>query len=181
MQDVARVFFEDTGRHPEEVFEQIDTMPIAAASLAQVCPNMNHLWWLTGMPAFQLDGSTCLSILQVHKAVTKDGQTVAVKLQYPHLRHQVRSDLAAMRMFVSIIEALFPEYGYSWLLPDFEDSLKNEINFLQEAHNGERVARMFANNPRVHIPTIRRDLSSERVLVMEFINGVKVRKPKRTF
>ncbi|RYG45114.1 hypothetical protein EON67_10985, partial [archaeon] len=61
-----------------------------------------------------------------------------------------------------------------WLLPEFETSLANEVNFLQEAHNAERVAGMFADNPRVHVPAIRRDLSTHRVLVMEFIDGFKV-------
>lgn len=145
VQEVATVFREDTGFEPSDVFESIEETPIAAASLAQV-----------------------------HRAMTRDGQRVAVKIQYPELRVQARNDFAALRFFAGVLEAVWPDYGYTWLLPEFETSLANEVNFLQEAHNAERVAGMFADNPRVHVPAIRRDLSTHRVLVMEFIDGFKV-------
>ncbi|MCV5246305.1 AarF/UbiB family protein, partial [Escherichia coli] len=67
MQEVARVFQEDTGVHPSDVFAHIEETPIAAASLAQV-----------------------------HRALTRDGQRVAVKIQYPELQRQARNDLMAV-------------------------------------------------------------------------------------
>jgi hypothetical protein len=110
----------------------------------------------------------------VHRATTKDGQAVAVKIQYPALRREALSDMAAITFFATVVELLFPQFGYSWLLPEFAVSLRNELNFLQEARNGERVAAMFASDPRVHVPAIRRELSTERVLVMEWADGVKI-------
>jgi aarF domain-containing kinase len=139
------VFIEDTRQRPTDVFTSIDEMPVAAASLAQV-----------------------------HRAKTRDGQDVAVKIQYPALREQISADMWTVRLCTKVLGLLFPDYEYSWLIPEFEASLRNETNFLQEAHNAERVAAMFKSNARVHVPAIRRDLSTQRVLVMEYINGIKV-------
>lgn len=141
---VKRVFEEDCGRSPDAVFASIEQTPVASASLAQV-----------------------------HRAVTRDGQKVAVKIQYPELRKEASSDLAAMNFFAVVLELLFPAFGYTWLLPDFEAALHNELSFLQEAHNSERVKKHFAHNPRVHIPAVLPELTSDRVLVMEWIDGVK--------
>lgn len=99
---VSQVFEEDTGLKPEEVFECIEELPRAAASLAQV-----------------------------HFAVTKQGQRVAVKIQYPHLVELILQDLAAMRIIVGLIEWHWPDYGFSWLLPDFERQALCEVDFLQ--------------------------------------------------
>lgn len=117
---VARVFQEDCGLLPQEVFASIEEQPIAAASLAQV-----------------------------HRAMTKDGQRVAVKVQYPRLRIEASADMAAIKFFATLLGILFPAFAYTWILPEFEASLRNELNFLQEARNGERVAAMFASDPRV--------------------------------
>ena len=53
-------------------------------------------------------------------------------------------------------------------------SRRAELNFLQEARNGERLAAMLAHDARVHVPAVHRALSSERVLVMEWIEGVRL-------
>ena len=143
--EISDVFIEDTGKRPEDVFASIEELPRAAASLAQV-----------------------------HHAVTKDGAHVAVKIQYPYLHELILQDLAALRIMLDVIEWYWPDYGFSWLLPEFERQALCEIDFLQEASNSERLGRMFASDSRVRVPTIRRDLSSNRVLVMEWIDGCKV-------
>lgn len=114
------------------------------------------------------------SLAQVHKGVLDDGSHVAVKVQYPDLERVMLTDLEGIRILLSLVSLIWPDYAYSWLLPEFESSLRNELNFNQEAANAERVAAMFASNPRVHVPRIHADLSTRRVLVMEFIDGVKV-------
>jgi aarF domain-containing kinase len=143
--DVARVFEEDCGAAPAAVFASIESAPVAAASLAQV-----------------------------HRAVLRDGRPVAVKIQYPNLRREARADLVAIRFAAALIELAAPAFGYTWLLPDIEASLRAELNFLQEARNGERLAAMLAGDARLHVPAVHRALSSERVLVMEWIDGVRV-------
>lgn len=143
--DVKRVLEEDLGRPASEVFASIEQKPVAAASLAQV-----------------------------HRAVLKNGQTAAVKIQYPNLRRDSKVDLSAIFFCALLLETVRPDFGYSWLVPDFAQSLTRELNFLQEARNAERVAAMFSHDKRVKIPAVYGDLTSERVLTMEWIDGVKL-------
>ena len=146
--EVAAVFAEDHGAPASAVFASIEEAPVAAASLAQV-----------------------------HRAVTREGARVAVKIQYPRLRREAAADLSAIRLAAAALELMWPALGYSWLLPELEASLRAELNFLQEARNGERCAAMLASSglaSRVHVPAVHRALSSERVLVMEWIEGCRV-------
>lgn len=143
-EEVSTVFEEDFQQSAENIFQFVEREPIAAASLAQV-----------------------------HRAIMKNGEEVAVKIQYPNLRRIATADMAAMNFFFTVTGKLFKDFDYTWMFPEFEQSVQNEINFLQEAHNAERVTAMFANNPRIHIPRVKQELTSSRVLTMEFIRGVK--------
>lgn len=69
----------------------------------------------------------------------------------------------------------FPTFAFEWMLPEFEETLLWELDFLQEAAIGTRVGWMFAQDPtsRAHVPAVRWDLTSKRVLTMEFIRGCK--------
>jgi aarF domain-containing kinase len=143
--EIRRVFEDDFGKIPEDVFSEIEEEPIAAASLAQV-----------------------------HRAKLKStGEEVAIKIQYPNLKYIASSDMASLYFFFFVLEKLFPDYGYLWLFPEFRESVDNELNFLQESQNGQRVAAMFSNEPRVHIPRVYSKWTSSRVLCMEFVRGVK--------
>ena len=143
--EVAAVFEEDFGLPAASVFASVDEAPVAAASIAQV-----------------------------HRGVTADGRDVAIKIQYPELRHEARSDIVAIRFAAALLELAMPAFGYSWLLPDIEASLRAELNFLQEARNGERMAAMLSGDARLHVPAVFGALSSERVLVQEWIQGCRI-------
>ncbi|CAM9814234.1 unnamed protein product [Ectocarpus sp. 8 AP-2014] len=98
----------------------------------------------------------------------------AVKLQYPGLESQVHKDLLGMRFLAGLLGAVFPEYQYTWLFPEFEESISLELDFVQEGTNSERVGRMFRGNQNVFVPSIHWDLSSRRVLTMDFVHGLKI-------
>ena len=143
---VASVFEADCGSRAADVFESIEETPIAAASIAQV-----------------------------HRAVLKTGERVAVKIQYAGLRARALADISTMRILASLYALWHPQHNYEWLFPEFRASLHAELNFLQEARNSERVAAMFAHDARFHVPLVHRELSGERVLVMELIEGPTLR------
>eukprot|EP00903_Cladosiphon_okamuranus_P008879 g8501.t1 len=145
LSEVARTVRSELGAEISELFREFDHKAIAAASLAQV-----------------------------HRAVTMAGEEVAVKLQYPGLENQVEKDLLGMRFLAELLGAVFPEYQYTWLFPEFEESIGLELDFVQEGTNAERVARMFRGNANVFVPAIHWDLSSRRVLTMDFVHGVKI-------
>ena len=100
--DVRRVIQSDFGMPLTELFTSFEPKPIAAASLAQV-----------------------------HRAVTKDGQSVAVKVQYPRLVQQTKMDMATIQFLAVAIGILFKDYEYAWLFPEFAEAMQLELDFLQ--------------------------------------------------
>ncbi len=137
---------EELGRPLEAHFVRFEREPVAAASLAQV-----------------------------HRATLRDGGgSVAVKVQYPQLSHQVTSDLRTLRVLSRLLGAAFSAYDYSWLVPDFSRDVAAELDFRREADNARRVAAHFATWPQVHVPRVVESLSTARVLTMEWIDGVRL-------
>jgi len=66
---------------------------------------------------------------QVHIAY-KDDQKFAVKIQYPHLKNQVHSDLSSLFILSRMVELLFPKLNYSWVVPEFKKSITLELDFM---------------------------------------------------
>eukprot|EP00924_Labyrinthula_sp_SR-Ha-C_P002491 maker-scaffold_16-snap-gene-6.26-mRNA-1 protein AED:0.08 eAED:0.08 QI:44/1/1/1/0.5/0.33/3/168/574 len=129
----------------KEVFEEINLTPIASASLAQV-----------------------------HEAVLTSGEKVAVKIQYPKLERQVDADFSTIHFLTKFIGALFPQFEYSWIIPEFEENLRVELNFLQEAKNGQRMGKLLNNLPNLYVPKYFTQVSTKKMLVMEFVAGTKI-------
>ncbi len=138
---------EDLENQIENIFKQIDKEPISAASLGQV-----------------------------HKAILKNGEKVAVKIQRPGLREQITLDLYIVRNFAiwfknnigiirSDLVALIDELGRR---------VFEEMDYLNEASNAEKFKRLHENNPKIAVPRIYRNETSRRVLTMEWIDGIKL-------
>eukprot|EP01138_Halocafeteria_seosinensis_P009235 gb/GECG01009438.1/.p1 GENE.gb/GECG01009438.1/~~gb/GECG01009438.1/.p1 ORF type:complete len:676 (+),score=102.85 gb/GECG01009438.1/:1-2028(+) len=158
-EEIRRVIQYEFGKSPEEMFSHFEATPIAAASLAQV-----------------------------HRARTKCGKDVAVKVQYPLLQKQIEKDLSTVKFLMKMLAYFFPDMEYTWMLPDFAENLRNELNFIQEGLNATRVASLLRgehgtlgvedsllrHNDKVHIPDVYWKLTTNRVLTMEFIEGIKV-------
>jgi aarF domain-containing kinase len=114
------------------------------------------------------------SLAQVHEAVLLDGRRVAVKVQYPEVAELVRSDLANLRALFRAIGWLESDLDLLPLVDEFGSHVPRELDFLAEARNAERVADMFVGRADLRVPRVHRELSTRRVLVMEFIDGVKI-------
>lgn len=145
VQEVERTILRELGATIPEIFSEFDEKAIAAASLAQV-----------------------------HRAVTKTGKEVAVKLQYPGLESQVARDLRTMRLLATAMGYVFPDYEYTWLFPEFEATVTLELDFVQEGTNCERVGRMFRGRKDVCVPGIHWEYTTRRMLTMDFIHGLKI-------
>jgi aarF domain-containing kinase len=104
---------------------------------------------------------------------------VAVKLQFPNLRTQFHSDLNFCRTLVYIGDKLLNLNGYDKInFHDIYDTFKNanidELDFRKEVINGKICMDNFKNDPQVYIPLYIDHLCSERVITLEFVEGVKI-------
>jgi ubiquinone biosynthesis protein len=117
------------------------------------------------------------SIAQVHKAVLNDGEEVVIKVQRPGIRKIIEVDLEIMLHLATVLEKYFK--GMEILNPigivtEFEKSIRREIDFSAEITNIERFGRNFQEDRTIYVPRAYKNYSTQKVLTMEFIDGIKV-------
>jgi ubiquinone biosynthesis protein len=115
------------------------------------------------------------SIGQVYEAWLHGGERVAVKVQRPEAQRRVEADLALMRDFAALLDARFGDKIFidvTELVAEFEGVIRRELDYEAEAQNARRFAINFAGTP-VKIPRVYTELSTRRVLTMEFIEGTR--------
>uniref|UniRef100_UPI00358FFE0D aarF domain-containing protein kinase 1 n=1 Tax=Myxine glutinosa TaxID=7769 RepID=UPI00358FFE0D len=145
LKEVKAVIREDLGHEPEELFQTFDSVPLGAASLAQV-----------------------------HRAVLKDGRTVAVKVQHRQVQQQAIRDLQLMEVLVHTVAWLFPEFRFLWLLKEARKNLPVELDFMNEGRNAEKISGMLQHFGFLKVPHIIWEYSRKRVLTMEFVDGGQI-------
>lgn len=139
---------ESLGKDAKELFKQIDEMPLAAASIAQV-----------------------------HRAVTLEGDEVVVKVQRPGIAANIDSDLAVLRNLARLLEAVVEETGIytpTGIVDEFDRAIHEELDFVNEATNVRAFLENHRERPYLKIPKVYSSLSSRTVLTLEFIRGVKI-------
>lgn len=117
------------------------------------------------------------SIGQVHRARLIGGEDVVVKVQRPNAKRQVIADLSLIKEFVKLTENYFIKAGILNLLEivdTFARSLQNELDYFIEARNLEQFRTLNQDDENLHIPKPYRDLSTKKVLTIEFISGCKI-------
>ena len=115
------------------------------------------------------------SIGQVYKAWLHSGEAVAVKVQRPEAPRRVVADLALMKDFAALLDSRFGDRIFIdvlGLVAEFEGVIRRELDYGAEAQNARRFAVNFTGTP-VKIPKIYTELSTKRVLTMEFIEGIR--------
>ncbi len=117
------------------------------------------------------------SIAQVHEAVLHNGTRVAVKVQRPNIEEVINQDLSILVDLASFLENHVPEIqslSPQKVVSEFSETLKRELNFMHEALNAERFAKQFEGNHNIAVPVIYREASSNCVLTMQFMEGIKI-------
>lgn len=118
------------------------------------------------------------SVAQVHRAVLKHtGEVVAIKVLKPGTRAIVEKDLSVVTHLLRIAVNYIPElraYNPLRMVSEFSEILLGELNFHKEANTIERFSRFFSKKDYIHIPKIYKQYSTNRVLVMEYIEGIKI-------
>src|SRR5680860_165055 len=146
---VTRIIEEELGPL-EEVFSWIDEEVIAAASIGQV-----------------------------HRAQLRTGELVAVKVQRPLIKAMIETDLEILLDLTTLAEhrmERMERFQLRDVVEEFAKSLRNELDYLIEARNSEKIAKQFKKDSTIHIPVIYWDYSTRTVLTMEFVEGLKLNK-----
>jgi predicted unusual protein kinase regulating ubiquinone biosynthesis (AarF/ABC1/UbiB family) len=143
--DIAARIKDELGRPVAAVFDRFCEVPIASASLGQV-----------------------------HEAWLKDGTHVAVKVQHRDIDEIVRLDLKTIRRILAIVTWFVPVRGMDAYYHQVRTMISEELDFLREARNIERIAASFTTQPRVRFPRPVNELCTQRVMVTSFVEGVKV-------
>lgn len=126
---------------------------------------------------FELEPVAAASLGQVYRARLHSGEEVAVKVQRPNLDATVKGDLEILKKVAKFAER-YPQLNenadWSGMLREFNDTIHEEMDYAAEGRNAERFREHFKNWDNVHVPQIHWDLTSSKVLTMEFIHGTKV-------
>ena len=144
---IRQVLVEEYGREPEEVFASIDPQPLGAASLAQV-----------------------------HAVTLANGEEAVVKIQRPHVRSIIAADVEILTSLAKTAQRtpLGQDTDLPGMAEDFAFVLHNELDYRREAKNADRFRASFADQDYLHIPRVYWEHTTERVLVMEYIRGIKI-------
>ncbi|EPB71187.1 ABC1 family protein [Ancylostoma ceylanicum] len=143
LEDVVYVIESELGKKVDEVFSQFSEKPIGAASLAQV-----HI-----------------------ARLKENNEKVAVKVQHRRVYKNSRTDINTMEFLVKVADKLFPEFKLMWLVEEVKKNLPQELNFILEAKNADRLAEMFKHLKFLKVPKMYYEYSTPRLLTMEFCEG----------
>ncbi len=138
----------ELGKKINQVYEEFDAEPVAAASLGQV-----------------------------YRAKLFTGEEVAVKVQRPNLAGIIKGDIEILRKVAGFAEK-FPSLNenadWAGMLREFDETIHEEMDYAAEGRNAERFSASFKDWTNVHVPKIYWHATSSKVLTMEFIHGTKV-------
>jgi ubiquinone biosynthesis protein len=146
--EVVAIVEEDLGVRLSKAFVEFEPTPLAAASLGQV-----------------------------HRAVLRSGREVAVKVQRPHVREQVRRDLDALEDLVPLLErvgSVSRSLDVPRVLDEFRRTVLRELDYQQEARHMTALAHQLRDFESIVVPLPIDDYTSSRVLTMDFIAGTKI-------
>jgi len=117
----------------------------------------------------------CASVAQVHKAQLRTGEWVAVKIQHPDFDAMLRSDMRMIKSILPLMRWLFPNSDASAHFQKNFESLEIESDFHHEAEMMRKFRAHFAQDADVHVPKVFDELTSRKILVMEFVEGTSFR------
>lgn len=145
--EVERTLIEDLGAPPTQLFRAFGPEPFASASFGQV-----------------------------HRAVLGSGEVVAVKVQRPGLRPRLASDIRLLRALVRLVQPMGVLGAIEFLpmIEEFAAWTADELDYRREARFADRLRAAAAGVPDIRIPRIHRDLTTERVLTMEYLEGLSL-------
>ena len=141
----AEVIRQELGGDPEQVFLEWNPTPLGAASIGQV-----------------------------HRAVTKDGRVVAVKVQYPGVDKAIKSDLDNAELLYGMFASFaLKNLDVKSLVDELRERMADELDYRLEAKLQTEFAERYDGHPFIHVPKVVHELSTQRVLTSEWVDGMR--------
>jgi ubiquinone biosynthesis protein len=147
-EEAKRIVESEINLPVSQVFSFLDTIPVAAASVAQV-----------------------------YNGKFLDGRDIIVKVQRPMIKEQIETDINILTTVARLMEKYIPEsvfFNPSGIVDEFAKTVRKELDFTEEAKNAIRFKKNFEGSHTVHIPAVHLEYTTEKVLVMERIDGVRI-------
>jgi predicted unusual protein kinase regulating ubiquinone biosynthesis (AarF/ABC1/UbiB family) len=114
------------------------------------------------------------SLGQVHRARTRDGVDVALKVQHPGVAEAIERDLRNVGLVAPLLGRLAPGLDAGAVLAELRERISEELDYEVEAQHHRRVERLSRGHPHVRVPRVLTDLSSRRMLVTEYVDGLRL-------
>ncbi len=152
-QEVRGIIQEELADEPDNIFQHFEDTPLAAASIGQV-----------------------------HQAVLRTGEKVAVKVQRPNIASVIETDLEILQDLAALAEHRLEwaaRYQIRNMVDEFSKSLRAELDYTMESRNAEKIAKQFGNDPAIYVPKVFLEYSAKKVLTMEYVDGVKLNEPDK--
>lgn len=153
---------------------QSDAPPMGAAFVkrrmaAELGPD-----WEARFGRFDRNPAAAASLGQVHRATTRDGEPLAVKLQYPDMASAVEADLAQLDVAFAVHRRLRPAIDTTEIFREIADRIREELDYEREARHARLYGALFSGDGLVRVPAVHADLSTRRLLTLEWLDGVKL-------
>lgn len=135
--------------------------------------------WQSKLTSFDYEPLAAASIGQVHRAVTKDGMQVAMKIQYPGVADSIESDIQNVKILLDYTNLIPKGLYLDRAMKVAREELSRECDYELEAANQKRFRYMLSNAKEFYVPYVVDDISSKRVLTTELVSGIPIDKVAR--
>ncbi len=151
-----------------------DAQPMPQRQVQAVLSAAWGAGWQQRFEPFSFTPIAAASIGQVHRAKTKDGRDLAIKIQYPGVRRSISSDVNNVASLLRLSGLIPKALDIAPLLLEAKRQLREEADYQAEGAHLQRFAALLADAPEFVVPAFHADLSTKHVLAMSFVDGVPV-------
>ncbi len=145
--------------------------PMPLAQLRRVLGREYGKGWESRFEHFDFEPIAAASIGQVHRARAVDGRDLALKIQYPGVARSIKSDVDNLAVLLQTLKLLPHEVDVKAIAAEAARQLGQEADYLAEVAHLENYARQVADEPRLLVPRAHPDLTTTRILAMDFVDG----------
>ncbi len=130
--------------------------------------------WQQRFASFSMTPIAAASIGQVHRAMTLDGQDLAIKIQYPGVAKSIGSDVNNVAALLRLSGLLPKSLDIGPLLREAKRQLREEADYQLEGAHLQRFSQLLGNSPEFLVPKLNTSLTTTHVLAMSFVQGVPI-------